>query len=69
MRESINRGCAWAMVVLGTLALLFGLAALVMGRAANIKIPVLAFWALILFLGVYVLFFKTPKEKPPHVSR
>ena len=41
----------------------FSIGMLLLGLAASPKIPVVAFWALILFLGVYVLFFKKPKEK------
>ena len=65
MRESINRGCAWAMVIVSSIGMLFLLLRLLLGVAGSPKIPVVAFWALILFLGVYVLFFKKPKEKAP----
>ncbi len=59
MREIINRGCAWVMVVVS----MTGLGMLLLGIAARPKIPVVAFWALVLFFGVYVLFFKKHKEK------
>ncbi len=61
MRESINRGCAWVMVVFGILPLVLLVLSL-FGLAASPKIPVVAFWTLISFFGVYVLFFKKPKE-------
>ena len=63
MRKSINKGCAWAMVVIPIGILLLGIAT----RPKISEIPVVsaAFWALILFFGIYVLFFKKPKDKAP----
>ncbi len=64
MRESINRGCAWAIVVSSIGMLLSGIAGVVVWELRP-KIPVVAIWALILFFGIYLLFFKKPKDKPP----
>ena len=64
MRESINRGCAWTMVVSSIGMLLIGIAGVFVWELRP-NIPVVAIWALILFFGIYVLSFKKPKDKTP----
>ena len=54
----MTKAFAWLM-----LAFSIGMLFLQLWVAASPNLPVVAFWAVILFLSVYVLFFKKPKEK------
>ncbi len=65
MRESINRGCAWSMVVVSIVMLWVAAASFIIGKASSSKLLGVAVWALIMFFGVYVLFLKKPKDKAP----
>ena len=51
------------MVVVSVVMLWAAVAAFVLRRAASSTLLGVAFWALILFFGVYVLFYKKPKDK------
>ena len=58
MLTGMSKVFAWIMAVLAIGMLLLQLAV-----AESPKMPVVAFWALVLVLCVYVLFFKKPKDK------
>jgi len=54
----MSRVFAWIMAVLS-----LGFLSLALFGAESPKIPVVAFWAVVLLLCVYVLFLKKPKDK------
>ena len=49
---------AWIMAVISV-----GMLVLQLAVAESPKMPVVAFWAVVLFLCLYVLFFKKPKQE------